>query len=219
MLIPFRYKTKMANRQDSSWADWRLPRMATPPNSPHALRPKRFALELPVEFRSHESEKWWQGTTENISANGVLFRTRETVLPLTPLDLIFELPDSVTGDGRIQLLCTGYVVRCVEPSPPAGHAEVAATFHTYRLAHRKAGPSTMSADWQDSPELPNIGKLFHRLNTLLFMISGGSELLVLDAGNESKVQYLAAQMHKAAEEAAGLIRSLARLYPRDIAGT
>ncbi len=193
--------------------------MATPPNSPHALRPKRFALELPVEFRSHDSEQWWQGTTENISANGALFRSRKGVPPLTPLDLKFELPHSVTGERRVQLLCSGYVVRSVEPSPPADHSEMAATFHTYQLADGESGRTTLAADWQVSPKTSDIGKLIHRLNTLLFVISGGSELLGLDAGDESKVRNMALQMHKAAEEAASLIRSLARLYSRNIPGT
>ena len=56
--------------------------MATSPNVPAATSPKRFALEIPIEFRSQHDHHWWPGKTKNISANGVLFSAGRELLPL-----------------------------------------------------------------------------------------------------------------------------------------
>jgi signal transduction histidine kinase len=184
--------------------------MASSPSSPSALRPKRFALELPLEFRSHDSDHWSQAKTENISANGILFRTRKSLPPLTPVDLKLQLPAALTGEGVVRLLCSGYVVRSVEPRLPFKGVQVAATFLHAQLANGKHGPAAELRQAQFLAMRGEVGKLTHRLNTLLFIILGNAELMLLEPGDESKIRNFALQTRQAADEATTLVRSLAK---------
>jgi signal transduction histidine kinase len=182
--------------------------MASSPSSPSGLRPKRFALELPLEFRAQDSDRWSQAKTENISANGILFRARKFLPPLTPVDLKLQLPAALTGEGVVRLLCSGYVVRSVEPRLPFEKAQVAATFLHAQLANGKLG---LAADLRQAQLLAvrgELAKLTHRINTLLFIILGNAELMLLEPGEESKVRSYALQTRQAAEEASAVFRSL-----------
>jgi signal transduction histidine kinase len=185
--------------------------MATPPNPPGVLRPKRFEIELPLEFRPQGSDRWWQGKTENISANGALFRTRKRVPPLTPVDAKLQLPALLTGEGTVELLCSGYVVRSLEPQPPFYEAQIAATFLSYKLANGRPGSTGDLDQAQVAARRSEIGNLIHRLNTLLMIVEGNAELVLLAPGNEPRVRSLATQAHQAAEEAATVVRSLAKM--------
>ena len=184
--------------------------MASSPSPPNVGRPKRFALDLPLEFRPQDSDRWCQATTENISANGILFRARKYVAPLTPVDVKLQLPAALTGDAVVRLLCSGYVVRSVEPQAPSEEAQVAATFLHAQVANGKPG---LAADLRLAQLLAvrgEVAKFTHRLNTLLFIILGNAELMLLEPGAESKVRSSAAQTRRAAEEATTLVRSLAK---------
>ena len=183
-----------------------LPHMPTPPNT---VRPKRFTLELPAEFRPHDSDRWWPAKTENISANGALFRTGKRVPAQTPLDMKLQLPSSLTGEGTVQLLCSGYVVRSVEPRLPFQEGQLAATFLHYELADGKAGLSASLRRAQQLALRGEVGKLVHRLNGLLFVILGNAELMLTGAAVDTRVRNSAGQIQQAAEEAANLVRSLA----------
>jgi len=180
--------------------------MPIPPRSPNLVRPKRFAVELLAEFRPHDSQRWWEAKTENISANGALLRTSRQVPPLTPLDVKLQLPTALTGESKVQLLCSGYVVRAIEPRLPFAHGQLAATFLHFELSNGKAGSSLRQA--QQVAVRGEAGKLVHRLNTLLFVILGNAELLLAKPGDEKKVRNYTVQMQQAAEEAARLVREL-----------
>lgn len=184
--------------------------MASSPSSPSSLRPKRFALELPVEFRAQGSDRWSEATTQNISANGILFRARTPLPPLTPLDVKLQLPATLTGEGVVRLLCSGYVVRSAGPQTPMQEAEVAATFLHAQLANGKRG---LAADLRQAQLLAvsgEIAKLTHRINTLLFIILGNAELMLLQPADEAKVRNFAQQTRQAAEEATTVVRSLVK---------
>ena len=175
-----------------------------------SARPKRFPLEIPAEFRTHDGDRWWTATTENISANGALIRTRKRLAPHTPIDVKLQLPSSITGDDMVvQLLCSGYVVRSEEPRLPFEDGRLAATFLHYQLANGKSGPSAALRLAQQLAMRGDVAKLVHRLNSLLFVILGNAELLLADRGIPPKIRNSATQTQQAAEEAAGLVRLLA----------
>jgi hypothetical protein len=181
--------------------------MTTPPNSPSESRPKRFEMELPIEFRPHDSNHWWQAKTEDISANGILFRTRERVPPRTPVDVKLQLPASLTGERAVRLLCSGFIVRSVEPQLPSGETRIAATFVTYKLANGEPGPIALPETRRD------VANVVHRLNGLLFIIQGKAELLSLNPSEEPGIRSVALQIQQAAKDTATLVRFLAKMLP------
>lgn len=80
-------------------------------------RERRLRHEVPVQFRVSGSQDWLEGSTENISKSGVLFRSLESFEPSTKLELKFEMPKELTGDAPAQVICQASVSRVI---PQAG---------------------------------------------------------------------------------------------------
>ena len=100
--------------------------------------------------------------------------------------------------------------RSVEPQPPSDEAHIAATIVEYQLTNGKPG---LTADLRQAQLLAmrgDIAKLLHRLNTLLFIVHGQTELVLLGPGNENKFRSFAVKVQQAAEEAAAVVQSLAK---------
>jgi hypothetical protein len=89
-------------------------------------RLERFPLRLPIRYRPVGDINWSQGTTENISAHGVL--VSGTVVPAvrSPLDFRFEVE---VGPHRSEVACRGAVVRMA--TRPDGEPAFAATIEVF----------------------------------------------------------------------------------------
>ncbi|HEX3438040.1 MAG TPA: PilZ domain-containing protein [Pseudacidobacterium sp.] len=76
----------------------------------------RFPLHLPVRILSENRE--FSGTTENISANGILFRLSEDLPAGAPVEFLLEIPAEVLcGDNTAAVHCTGRITRSYEEKP------------------------------------------------------------------------------------------------------
>jgi hypothetical protein len=96
------------------------------------MRSQRFPLELPLKYRPLGSDEWLEGTTENISSSGVLFRTDHPFDIDTPIEVdIALLPGRATGSD---VLCQGRIVRAEKR--PALPAEVAVVFSDYEFVRQ-----------------------------------------------------------------------------------
>jgi hypothetical protein len=95
-------------------------------------RIERFPLRLPIRYRPVGANQWSHGTTENISAQGVLVRGGVVPDLHDPLDFRFEVG---VGPNRSEVACRGAVVRTVA-GDGAGHAFAATidAFTFVRLA-------------------------------------------------------------------------------------
>jgi hypothetical protein len=70
----------------------------------------RFPLHLPVRILSADRE--FAGTTENISANGVLFRLKECLPVNASVEFLLEISASeLCGESTAAVHCLGRVVR------------------------------------------------------------------------------------------------------------
>jgi hypothetical protein len=81
-----------------------------------SARAKRFAIRIPIHYRKPHTSRWFEGTTENISYSGVLFRAESLLQPKTTVELRFELPAAILGEAPGEIFCKGVVVR-IEESP------------------------------------------------------------------------------------------------------
>ncbi len=73
------------------------------------------------------------GKTENISRSGVLLLTEASLEPKNLIELRFQLPVSVLGEGRGEIVCKGTVVRA-EENPLAGLPNtMAVAIRSYRM--------------------------------------------------------------------------------------
>jgi PilZ domain len=77
-------------------------------------RIERFPLRLPIRYRTLGASQWSHGTTENISAQGVLVHGVVVPAVRDPLDFRFEV---AVGPHRSEVACRGAVVRTVDGGP------------------------------------------------------------------------------------------------------
>jgi hypothetical protein len=98
-----------------------------PPRSRVAVsRHERFPLRLPIRYRAVGASQWLHGTTENISAQGVLVRGRALPAMHDPLDFRFQVG---IGSHRSEVACRGAVVRT--SSDGGGEQAFAATIDAF----------------------------------------------------------------------------------------
>lgn len=89
----------------------------------------RFPLALPVDLMA--SDKLYEATTENISANGVLLKLDEVLAPGTKVDFLIHVAEGTTGPEETAAIhCLGHVVRAYQDGTSA-HA--AAIIDEYRF--------------------------------------------------------------------------------------
>ena len=93
----------------------------------------RFPIKLPVNLKSGGKEKTIE--TENISANGVLFRMDADVPIGSAVDFTISLPANVVGgEADVQVDCRGRVVRSFEED--GGRRGVGVVIDEYRFERR-----------------------------------------------------------------------------------
>jgi hypothetical protein len=97
-------------------------------------RAPRFEIRAPLRYRLKGDSKWWQGTIENISRSGVLFRGEEFAEPHTRLEISLVLPDGVFGVRATKIECSGTVVRSERPADGQSLPSLASTISCYRIA-------------------------------------------------------------------------------------
>jgi len=93
----------------------------------------RFPIKLPVALKSGARANAIE--TENISANGVLFRMDADVPVGSAVDFTISLPANVVGaEADVQVDCRGRVVRSVEED--GGRRGVGVVIDEYRFERR-----------------------------------------------------------------------------------
>ena len=75
------------------------------------FRAQRFNLHLPMKYRQLGEHDWRDGTTENISRSGMLFRAEEAIPPNVQLEINLVLPAEIAGLSAAEVVCRGEIVR------------------------------------------------------------------------------------------------------------
>ncbi|MGH9603603.1 MAG: ATP-binding protein [Terriglobales bacterium] len=96
-------------------------------------RAPRYALRMPLRYRRAGDIFWNEGTTENISRSGILFRAPELLEPATPVEFTFLLPMSFSGREGASVSCGGLIVRTVQPESAEESPALAVRISSYRL--------------------------------------------------------------------------------------
>ncbi len=99
------------------------------------FRAQRFELHLPLKYRLVGDHDWREGTTENISRSGMLFRAEEMIPPNAQLEINLVLPAEIAGLSSAEVVCRGEIVRTVSPQTPATPPALAAKILQYHFQH------------------------------------------------------------------------------------
>jgi PilZ domain len=95
----------------------------------------RFPLSLPVHLIA--SNKLYEATTENISANGILFKVNEVIAPGTEVNFLIQVQAGTEASPETAAIhCLGRVVRAYQEGDQA-HA--AAVIDEYRFQNEENG--------------------------------------------------------------------------------
>jgi CheY-like chemotaxis protein len=100
-----------------------------------AFRAQRFNLHLPLRYRLLGQDEWRQGTTENISRSGLLFRGEEMLQLNAQLEINLVLPAEIAGLSATEVVCRGEVVRAEQPGNSTLHPSLAAKILQYHFQH------------------------------------------------------------------------------------
>jgi hypothetical protein len=102
-----------------------------------ARRP-RFALKLPVWYRTGLQGHWRCSVTKNISCSGAAIHTTDAIAPGTPVTVRISLRAGQSETGGY-LTAVGQVVRTMEPSP-SSRSGFAMSVKKYRIDRRSNLP-------------------------------------------------------------------------------
>lgn len=111
----------------------RRPREKKPTWVPRA---RRLKLDLALRYRVKNLSVWSEGTIENISQSGVLFQG-STALPVNALvEMVFEMPEEISGQKNSNVLCQGKIIRSKETRETEDGTGLAASILDYKFLHQ-----------------------------------------------------------------------------------
>src|SRR5207253_9879717 len=114
------------------------PRFAESPTRRQKLSPfraQRYKLQLPMRYRLVGDNAWREGTTENISRSGMLFRAEEVIPTNVQLEINLVLPAEIAGLSAAEVVCRGEIVRMVEAESSKVNPALAAKILQYHFQH------------------------------------------------------------------------------------
>ena len=99
-------------------------------------RARRLKLDLPVRYRVKNTILWTEGTICNISQSGVLFQGEAEIPANALIELVFEMPEEISGQKNSQVLCQGRVIRFKDSHDREEGSTVAASILDYKFIHQ-----------------------------------------------------------------------------------
>ena len=100
-------------------------------------RARRLKLRTPVRYRVKNLGNWYEGIIENLSQSGVLLQGPQRLPDNTLVEMVFEMPEEISGQKNSSVLCQGRIIRAKEVHEKAEGAGLAATILDYKFLHQK----------------------------------------------------------------------------------
>lgn len=99
-------------------------------------RARRLKLDIPLRYRVNRTSTWFEGIIENISQSGVLFVGLQQLPVNALIEMVFEMPEEISGQRNSNVVCQGRVMRAKDtPEPEAGKIGLAASIVDYKFIH------------------------------------------------------------------------------------
>jgi hypothetical protein len=100
-------------------------------------RARRLKLQTPVRYRVKNLGSWYEGTIENLSQSGVLFQGPQHLPDNTIIEMMFEMPEEISGQKNSMVLCQGRITRAKEAAKSAEPVGLAASILDYKFLRRE----------------------------------------------------------------------------------
>ena len=104
-------------------------------------RARRLRLNTPVRYRVKNLGSWHEGIIQNLSQSGVLLQGPQRFPDNTLVEMVFEMPEEISGQKNSTVLCQGRIIRTKETLETKDNAEntcLAASILDYKFVHPRS---------------------------------------------------------------------------------
>src|SRR5438552_16020025 len=99
-------------------------------------RARRLKLDIPLRYRVNKTSNWHEGVIENISQSGVLFIGPQPLPVNALIEMVFEMPEEISGQKNSNVVCQGRVMRTKDaPELAEDNVGLAASIVDYKFIH------------------------------------------------------------------------------------
>lgn len=74
-------------------------------------RARRLKLDSVLRYRVNNTSTWHEGVIDNLSQTGLLFRGPQPLPVNALIEMVFEMPEEISGQKNRNVLCQGRVIR------------------------------------------------------------------------------------------------------------
>lgn len=100
-------------------------------------RARRVKVSLPLRYRGKNLSTWYEGIIQNISQSGVMFYGPQQLPANALVEMIFEMPEDISGQKNSNVLCQGRLIRIKDAIDNTEDAfGLAASILDYRFLHK-----------------------------------------------------------------------------------
>ncbi len=99
-------------------------------------RARRIKLYAPLRYRVKNMGTWHEGVVENLSQSGVLFRGPQQIPNNALIEMVFEMPEEISGQRNSSVLCQARVTRTKEAQDSDEGMGLAASILDYKFLHQ-----------------------------------------------------------------------------------
>ena len=100
-------------------------------------RARRLKLDLQLRYRVNNTSTWYEGIIDNISQTGVLFRGPQQLPVNALIEMVFEMPEEISGRKNSNVLCQGRMIRSKDKDTDGSGEDIglAASIVDYKFIH------------------------------------------------------------------------------------
>ncbi|HXZ33294.1 MAG TPA: PilZ domain-containing protein [Terriglobales bacterium] len=103
-------------------------------------RARRLKLQTPIRYRVRNLGSWHEGIIDNLSQSGLLFHGAQRFPENTLLEMVFEMPEEISGQKNSTVLCQGRITRARESAKEqkdsGSSPMLAASILDYKFLHQ-----------------------------------------------------------------------------------
>jgi hypothetical protein len=123
---------RVKNEAESSTSSKRRAHTRKPTWVPRA---RRIKMNAPVRYRVKNLGTWSEGMIENLSQSGVLLNGTQRFPENTLVEMVFQMPEEISGQKNSKVLCQGRVIRMKDSRAKEETPEFAASILDYKFVH------------------------------------------------------------------------------------
>ena len=103
-------------------------------------RARRLKLDSPIRYRVKNLGSWHEGMIDNLSQSGLLFHGAQKFPENTLIEMVFEMPEEISGQKNSTVLCQGRITRAKESAKDKKDSQTAPTLAAsivdYKFLHQ-----------------------------------------------------------------------------------